>query len=522
MQILLGFMLRALDNVSMHISIACWLITITIAVMIIGLTGFGGQFWQRRKIIAEASFGLLLAGLPFLLVSLLSVETKVILVASMLWLAILSWRLIFGRLSGLFLQSSTKLNALISFAIILLLTVLLVVFVPLGVRLFYEILLFFALLFGLVISALFLWQAIWTLEHYKLRKINSNLSLKDLPTVTLAIPARNEDHALVKCLQAAVESDYPKLEIIVLDDCSQDKTPQLIRDFAQRGVRFAPGGKLAEGWLGKNQALRTLVDAASGEYILFADVDTNLSAQSISKLVAYALSNKVEMVSVLASRRDGIDMANLLWQLRYYWQIVLPITRKRVPVASQCWLIKTDALRRFGGIKAAKHKIVPEGTFARRLFASDSYRFLVSNQELGITTAKRWTSQNETAIRLLYPTFKRQPVFVMLACFCLAIFTILPFAVLIVYGVLGKFNLYWAMAAAVSVLLLFSYTLVLFRVMSHTWWLAVWFLPVVLVQEFALLVISMLMYEFGSVNWKGRNVCYPVLMATASKLPDIK
>lgn len=506
----------------MHISILCWLAAMVAAEVIIGLASIGGQLWRRRKIVAEASLGLLLAGLPFLLVSPLSAWTKLILAITQLWLAILSWRLIFGRLDGLFLQASTRLNVLVSLVIILLLVILLVIFVPVGAQLFYEILLFVVLLIGLVVSALFLWQAIWTLKHYKLRKINDNLSLKDLPTVTLAIPARNEDHALVKCLQAAVDSDYPKLEIIVLDDCSQDKTPQLIRDFAQKGVRFIAGSRPAEGWLGKNQALSTLADAASGEYILFADVDTNFSFQSISKLVAYAVSNNIEMVSVLAKRRDGASVATMLWQLRYYWQVVLPITRKRVPVASQCWLIKASALKRFGGIEAVKHKIVPEGMFARRLFGSDLYRFLISNQELGITTAKRWSSQNETAIRLLYPTFKRQPVFVLLACFCLVIFAILPFYVLMGFSILGWLNLYWVMSVAICAVLLASYALVLFRVEPRTWWLTVWFLPVSLVQELALLVISMLMYEFGDVNWKGRNVCYPVIMATASKLPSVK
>src|SRR4029077_9013676 len=58
----------------------------------------------------------------------------------------------------------------------------------------------------------------------------------DLPTVTVAIPARNEDAQLDQCLQSLLAGDYPKLEIIVLDDCSQDRTSEIIRRFAHDGV----------------------------------------------------------------------------------------------------------------------------------------------------------------------------------------------------------------------------------------------------------------------------------------------
>ena len=78
----------------------------------------------------------------------------------------------------------------------------------------------------------------------------------DLPSVTVCIPARNEQHALTDCLQRVLSSTYQKLEIIVLDDVSGDDTSALIKSFASEGVRFVRGSQLAEGWLGKNHALQ--------------------------------------------------------------------------------------------------------------------------------------------------------------------------------------------------------------------------------------------------------------------------
>ena len=49
---------------------------------------------------------------------------------------------------------------------------------------------------------------------------------KDLPSISVLIPARNETEELHACLDALVASDYPKLEILVLDDCSQERQPQ--------------------------------------------------------------------------------------------------------------------------------------------------------------------------------------------------------------------------------------------------------------------------------------------------------
>src|SRR6185369_13096540 len=84
----------------------------------------------------------------------------------------------------------------------------------------------------------FVLQLAWTSRHYRLRKLAKPRNLAQLPTVSVCIPARNEDRVLTDCLAAVLASDYPKLEVIVLDDCSQDKTAQVVRQFAHGGVQF--------------------------------------------------------------------------------------------------------------------------------------------------------------------------------------------------------------------------------------------------------------------------------------------
>ena len=493
----------------MSISLFLWLLPTLAALLLLLGIGYYDAAWRRRRILAEAVIALELASVPLLFTVGYPALALTVLCLLELWTPLLAGRLLFGRLPEQFLRRSTILNSAIAVGVLVLVVDLWLARQTLGLAaLPVEKLLTALSLLSIVAGLAFFYQVIWTLKHYRLRNLDQGLRLKDLPTVTLAIPARNETHALEACLRAAVASDYPKLEIIVLDDCSQDKTSEIIRGFAHDGVRFVQGDAPAEGWLGKNQAMQTLAAQASGEYIVFADVDTHLSPQSITKLVTYALSNKREMVTVLPTRRDGWSGTTLLTTLRYYWQITLPVTARRVPVASQCWLIRGVTLTKLGGFAAVQQKIVPEAYFARILFVHDQYRFVISNDELGVTTAKKWSSQIETSIRFLYPTCKRQPLFVLFGVLVLGALFVAPFA--IVFAAPHNMRL-WMLAACASILLWLSYALVVARTHRLTWPVTLLLLPIALVQELILLVASMLTYEFGDVNWKGRNVCYPVI-----------
>lgn len=498
-------------NKSMNIQpFFLWVSCTIVGFLLLTIMTYVPFMWQHRKVWGEMVAALHLTALPF--TSIASTDNIWIwwLVGAQLIGLLLACRLVFGRLPDAFLRHSTRLNVLIASIVGALL---------LGTYAISQIAMLATIPYiqdaGLALSAfaatVFAAQTVWTLEHFRLR-LPAETS-QTLPTVSLLIPARNETHALTDCLNAAIGSDYPKLEILALDDCSQDKTSEFIRAFAHDGVRFVQGDVPADGWLGKNQAYKTLSAAASGEYLLFIGVDTILSQQSTSLLVRYALANKLDMLTVLPQRRDGPSIATIFWQLRYYWQIVLPVTRRRVPVASQCWLIKASVLQAMGGFDAVRNKIVPEGWFARRLQSQKRYRFLVSNAQLGITTAKRWSSQNQSSLRFLYPTFKRQPLFALLA-FCLLISLFLwPFIQFAVLTASRQHTNAWLANIGICAMLLFGYLLVVMRTIPQSWPITVLAFPFSLCIEAVLFITSMLAYEFGEVNWKGRNVCYPVLRA---------
>ena len=100
-------------------------------------------------------------------------------------------------------------------------------------------------------------------------------SLKSSPTVSVLIPARNEEENITRCIRSMLSQDYPIMELLVLDDQSEDRTAAIVTQFSRDhvNVRCLEGKALPEGWLGKNWACWQLAQRANGEILLFVDDD---------------------------------------------------------------------------------------------------------------------------------------------------------------------------------------------------------------------------------------------------------
>lgn len=361
-----------------------------------------------------------------------------------------------------------------------------------------------------VFSLIFLLTTFKNLFQYKLRM--SNGGLREWPTVSLVIPARNEDHALHDALSAALKIDYPKLEIIVLDDCSHDKTPDIIASHAHDGVRFVSGEQPEAGWTGKNQALQKLLDEASGEYILFADVDIHFGSSSLVQLMSGMIDKKLAMLSVLPGRRHFDFSTSLFASLQDLFMIGAPLDFFGQPPASGvCMLFDTEKLRRLGGFGIVSDMVGPEFYFARQFSRRQGYTMVLGTQSLDITTRKKLSSTLDTRNRVLYPVLEKDPAAVLLV------------SILIVGLFIG--NIFAAfqgnfIAALTTVFLISSHLAVVTVLNPTAWLLSVINLPLVALVDVLLTLKSMLSYEFGTVRWKKRNICY-VSLETIPKLPDL-
>ena len=339
---------------------------------------------------------------------------------------------------------------------------------------------------------------------------------RDLPAITVAIPARNETTDLEACLQSLIASKYPKLEIVVLDDCSQNKrTPEIIRQFAHDGVRFIAGKVPPEQWLAKNYAYEQLAKSANGQLILFCGVDTRFDPLGLRRIVETMLDKNKQMVSVIPENQTPALRATaalLVQPGRYMWELALPRRwLNRPAVLSTCWVITKELLHEAGGFSAVSRSSSPESFFARKAIeAQDGYSFFESTPLIGLRSVKSLSEQRATATRTRYPQLHRRPEVALLLTLAELSFVVAPFGVL-AGALVTRDAALTALSLSSCGFLTYSYA----RVMNLTYrrflLRSLWLLPFAALYDVGLLHYSMYQYEFSIVSWKGRNVCIPVM-----------
>jgi cellulose synthase/poly-beta-1,6-N-acetylglucosamine synthase-like glycosyltransferase len=116
--------------------------------------------------------------------------------------------------------------------------------------------------------------------YQKRRELKQAASLSYCPSLSILIPAYNEEKVLYKAIESALEASYPNKEIIVIDDGSTDRTHQIAQSFYESGVKVIhrPNG-------GKSIALNHGLLFARGEIIVIVDADSLVGKNTLVELV---------------------------------------------------------------------------------------------------------------------------------------------------------------------------------------------------------------------------------------------
>jgi cellulose synthase/poly-beta-1,6-N-acetylglucosamine synthase-like glycosyltransferase len=116
--------------------------------------------------------------------------------------------------------------------------------------------------------------------YQKYREIKHSELVGYYPSLSLLIPAFNEEKVLARTIETALEATYPDKEIIVIDDGSSDRTHQIAQSYSERGVKVVhrPNG-------GKAVALNHGLLFARGEIIVIVDADSQICKNTLIELV---------------------------------------------------------------------------------------------------------------------------------------------------------------------------------------------------------------------------------------------
>lgn len=141
-------------------------------------------------------------------------------------------------------------------------------------------------------------------------------------TVSVLIPARNEAANIGPTLRQLTDTGATLLEIIVLDDHSEDQTAAevLLAATADPRIRLLQGQELPAGWLGKNWACHQLAAVAQGRVLLFMDADVQLMPGAVEAALARLRQDRLSLLSVfpdqiLHTRGEQVVVPIMHWVL---------------------------------------------------------------------------------------------------------------------------------------------------------------------------------------------------------------
>lgn len=122
-----------------------------------------------------------------------------------------------------------------------------------------------------------------------------------LPLVSIIIPAYNAETRIADTLACVIAQDYPNIEIVVVNDCSTDRSAEIARYALERGGRPF---KFIEHTTnrGVSAARNTGIEASSGELLCFVDADDIAEQSYISQLQTCITENGADIA--LCGRKD--------------------------------------------------------------------------------------------------------------------------------------------------------------------------------------------------------------------------
>jgi chlorobactene glucosyltransferase len=217
------------------------------------------------------------------------------------------------------------------------------------------------------------------------------------PFISVCVPARDEERNIRRCVEAILAQDYPNFEVIVLEDRSTDRTPEILRQLEAHAVPASPlrgederlrvihGTELPRGWAGKPHALFQAAAAARGEWLCFVDADTFLSPTTLSSCYVKAVETGADLFTIMTFQIMG----------SFWEKVVMPIVMTALSVGfsprkvndphsrdaianGQFILIKRSVYDAIGGHEQIKDQIVEDKAISEQV-KWNGYRLIVAN-----------------------------------------------------------------------------------------------------------------------------------------------
>ena len=202
----------------------------------------------------------------------------------------------------------------------------------------------------------------------------------ETPLVSVVIPARNEERNIRRCVESALASAYPALEVVVVDDHSSDDTGAIVADLAARDPRLSvvTPPPLPPGWFGKQWACDAGARVARGTIVAFLDADTRQSPDLVARVVNAMTTRGADLLSVAGTQELGSFWERLVQPqvfaiLLQRYGSTEHVNRSRSATNKiangQCLFFRREAYDAMGGHAAVRGKVAEDLALAQHWFA---------------------------------------------------------------------------------------------------------------------------------------------------------
>ncbi len=270
----------------------------------------------------------------------------------------------------------------------------------------------------------------------------SKAVLSFYPKVSVIVPARNEEKNITNCLENLLNQNYLDYEIIVVDDRSTDKTPDLLthtKTIAKIPFKTIRIEKLPPGWTGKNYAMFTGSRGAEGDWLLFTDADTTHKRESVQSAVACVLEKNI----------DFLTLAPEVESKSFWEETVQPLAvsslalwfnpekindpKSEVVLANgQFLLIRKTAYEKVGGNESVKGEVVEDVELAKKIRAAGYLVQFLNGTNLYSTRMYGSLGEIKTGwTRILTYLFNKSIPAILHKIFLFVFFSCLPFMALL-------------------------------------------------------------------------------------------
>jgi 4,4'-diaponeurosporenoate glycosyltransferase len=179
-------------------------------------------------------------------------------------------------------------------------------------------------------------------------------------SVSVIIPARNEEHNLPTLLRSIGSQAVKPREILVVDDGSTDRTAEVAR---QLGARVMASKPLPDGWRGKTWACHQGAQAATGELLLFMDADTWFEAGGLARILSGYTAGAFSVGPYHAVRKP-------YEQLSLFFNFNMAAGTVPNGLFGQMLLVDRDSYQRVGGHAAVKRRTLENLFLAQEFHAA--------------------------------------------------------------------------------------------------------------------------------------------------------